>query len=166
MEKKSSFYIDFLGLKPHPEGGYFREVYRSDEMISADSLPERYNGSRSFATSIYFLLEREQVSKFHRLKSDEIWHFYEGSPVRIYIIDEKKKLSEMILGRNLPNGHSFQLVIKRGCWFAAEVIDKKSFSLFGCSVSPGFDFRDYEEGIDEKLLADFVNLGPNPGRFR
>ncbi|MEZ5198660.1 MAG: cupin domain-containing protein [Bacteroidales bacterium] len=90
-------WIDHLKLQKHPEGGYFREVYRSQEFMHKKGLPNRYNSFRNFSTSIYFLLESNDISAFHRLKSDEIWHFYEGSPISIYFIIPSGKLGKMVL---------------------------------------------------------------------
>ena len=148
----ADIYIEKLKLIPHPEGGYFREVYRSEELLNEDALPPRYKGSRAFSTSIYFLLKGEQKSYLHKLKSDEIWHFYGGSSVKLYTIDAEGKVLQRLLGRNIDAGESMQLVIKRGYWFCAEVSDEKSFSLFGCIVAPGFDFSDFELGDRKELL--------------
>jgi len=148
---KSDIYIEKLKLVAHPEGGYFREIYRSEELLKDNVLPHRYKGSRSFCTSIYFLLKREQKSLFHKLKSDELWHFYDGSSVKLYTIDAEGKLLERILGRNIDRNESMQLVIERGHWFCAEVSNKNSFALFGCTVAPGFDFSDFELGDRKKL---------------
>ena len=147
----ADFYIKKLNLTPHPEGGHFKEVYRSDESLKA-GLPNRYKGERSFSTSIYFLLKGKQKSLLHKLKSDEIWHFYEGSAVKLYAIDAKAKLYTKLLGRNIDAGECMQLVIKRGYWFCAEISDENSFSLFGCTVAPGFDFSDFKLGKREKLI--------------
>ena len=153
MNPKARKYIKQLGLVKHPEGGYFKEVYRSGEIIRQKHLPKRYKSARNFSTSIYFLIEGKQFSSFHRLQSDELWHFYDGSTVLIYILDNKGNLSLEKLGRE--KYCSFQLTIKKGNWFAAEVENKKSFSLFGCIVSPGFDFEDFELGMRNKLIKDF-----------
>jgi predicted cupin superfamily sugar epimerase len=153
MHPKAAAYIKKLHLKKHPEGGYYREIYRSGEKILTDHLPKRYKSSRNFSTSIYFLLERNQFSGFHLLNSDELWHFYDGSTILIYIINQKGKLSLKKLGKH--NDCSFQITIKKDNWFAAEVEDKKSFSLFGCTVSPGFEFEDFELGKKEFLLKKF-----------
>lgn len=155
MNSKAQFYINHLNLHPHPEGGYFRELYRSSEKIKEENLPSRFKGDRCFSTSIYFLLEGNQVSKFHRIKSDEIWHFYDGSSVRIYILDQKGKLNTVTLGKELSTGELFQTVIGHGNWFAAEVIDKTSYCLVGCDVSPGFDYNDFELADRNKLLTKF-----------
>jgi len=155
MNEKAAYYITKLQLEPHPEGGYYKEVYRAGEIYFAEHLPGRYSGDRNFSTSIYFLLEGRQISKFHKLDSDELWHFYDGSSVRIYILKESKGLSEIVLGNDLNKGEMFQTTIERGNWFAAEVIDKSSYSLIGCTVSPGFDFKDFNLANRKELIARF-----------
>ncbi len=157
MNNKAEYYIKKLGLEKHPEGGYFKETYRADESIEKQNLPSRYNGQRVFATSIYFLLESSKVSFFHKLKSDEIWHFYDGSPVKLYIIKNENEITEIVLGKNLENGEVIQAVIEKNHWFGAEVINEDSFSLVGCTVSPGFDFGDFELGKREELLKKNPN---------
>ncbi|GBD88227.1 hypothetical protein BMS3Abin03_02162 [bacterium BMS3Abin03] len=152
MNTKAKHYIEKLQLKLHPEGGWFREVYRADETISSDHLPKRYGSARCFSTSIYFLLEGVQFSSFHKLKSDEQWHFYDGSPVIIYSINETGILETIKLGNNLADGEMFQTVIKRNTWFAAEIADKNSFALIGCTVAPGFEFDDFELAKRNELL--------------
>ena len=112
--KDAGYWIKSLELIEHPEGGYFRETYRSPEAICKDSLPARYEGDRSFSTSIYFLLIGEQFSAFHQLKSDELWHFYVGSPLTIHIIDEDGNYSTTKLGRDLEKGEVFQTAIEAG----------------------------------------------------
>lgn len=159
MNEKAKNYIQKLELKKHPEGGYFREIYRAGEMIFID-LPDK-KLKRNYSTSIYFLLEGKQVSKFHRLKSDELWHFYDGTSVIIYIIDSHGKLSQITLGNKIDEGEVFQAIIKKNNWFAAELVNKKSYSLVGCTVSPGFDFSDFEFADRESLkikYPDFAEL--------
>ncbi len=153
MHATASKYIKQLGLKKHPEGGYFREVYRSGEIILPKYLPVRYKTSRNFSTSIYFLLDGKQFSSFHLLQSDEIWHFYDGCPVIVYTIDKNGNLTLQKLGRE--KDCNFQLTIKKQNWFAAELADKKSFALFGCTVSPGFEFDDFKLGNREQLKRKF-----------
>lgn len=155
MSHQAQKYIDKLQLKPHPEGGYYKEIYRAGEMILPEHLPKRYKSSRNFSTSIYFLLERNQVSNFHRLKSDEQWHFYDGSSIVIYVIDEAGNLSKILLGRNIDRGESLQTIIKRNSWFSAELSDKTSFALIGCTVAPGFDFNDFELGKRNEMIKTF-----------
>jgi len=150
----ASYFIDKLNLQLHPEGGYFSETYRSDESVSASALPTRFSGDRNLSTSIYFLLEGDQYSAFHRICSDEIWHFYYGIPLLVYVIHPDGILDIMKIGNDPENGSLFQGVVKAGCWFASRPINQHGFSLVGCTVSPGFDFRDFELA-DANLINEF-----------
>ena len=150
--KDADYWIEKLGLVKHPEGGYYREVYRSSEIIPLDALPARYNGERSFSTSIYFLLREKETSRLHRLKSDELWHFYTGSPLNIHVIDPDGNHLAIKLGSDFEKGESFQYTIEKGCWFGATVNDPSSYSLAGCTVAPGFEFDDFEIGQREELI--------------
>lgn len=146
----SAFYIKHLDLSPHPEGGFFKEVYRSAESIS--DLPQRYIGvERSISTSIYFLLNQNQKSHFHRIESDETWHFYQGSALLLHQIAENGDYRCLQIGSDLAGDQMLQYTVPKGFWFAAEVVDKTSFSLVGCTVAPGFDFRDFELAKFDKL---------------
>lgn len=155
MVRNAQYWIDHLKLSKHPEGGYFKEVYRSNEFVNIKSLPDRYTSFRSFSTSIYFLLKSDEFSAFHRLKSDEIWHFYEGSSIVIFAISPDGTLSKTYVGNNCDKGERFQLLIPKGFWFAAIVNALDSFSLVGCTVSPGFDFEDFEMGKKSDLEKKF-----------
>lgn len=157
MQKNAEFWIEKLGLKTHPEGGYFKETYRSDEQIDKSALPSRYTGSRSFGTSVYFLIQDEDPSRFHRLQSDEVWHFYAGSPMTLYIITPDGELETKTLGPDPDKGHEFQAVVYKYCWFGALVEDKNGFSLVGCNIAPGFDFDDFELGEKAELKKQFPN---------
>ena len=132
--------IQNLNLIPHPEGGYFAEHYRSPERFS----PSGFQGTRSFATSIYFLLEKGQFSALHKIKSDEIWHFYLGDPLEIIEIEPDGNLIKTVLGQNIANGEALSYVVKAGNWFGSRPLAGSNFSLVGCTVSPGFDFADFE----------------------
>ncbi len=149
------YWIDKLNLQPHPEGGYYREVYRSAEYIPQSGLPERYEKAHVFATSIFFLLPGTDFSALHRLRSDEIWHFYAGSALTITMIDQEGNLEQTVLGNNPEKGESLQAVIPHGVWFGARVNDAEGFALAGCTVAPGFEFEDFELGNRRKLLAEF-----------
>ena len=153
MHLQAKSYIKKLRLKKHPEGGYYREVYRAGEIILPEHLPKRYKSNRNFSTSIYFLLEGEQFSAFHLLQSDELWHFYNGSNVVVYLINEQGNLLIERLGKS--EKANFQIAIEKHNWFAAEVEDKNSFALFGCTVSPGFEFEDFELGNRKILIQKF-----------
>jgi len=155
MKMNAQYFIDKLELTKHPEGGYYKEIYRSEEILSEKGLPTRYGGERNISTSIYYLLENDDFSAFHRLKSDEIWHFYAGSSVTVYCIDQMGLLTEIILGDNLDKNESFQVIISKGTWFAAQIREPHSFVLMGCTVAPGFNFNDFELGKKEELLALF-----------
>jgi len=134
----SDYYIRKLNLLPHPEGGYYSETYRS----SMSCAFEGFQGERSLATSIYFLLTAERNSAMHRIKSDEIWYFHDGDALDIMMIDLAGKHSTVRLGRNLEENEILQFVVPAGFWFGARTTG--TYSLVGCQVSPGFDFRDFE----------------------
>ena len=149
------YWIKKLQLEQHPEGGYFKECYRSGTEILKDGLPSRYSGNRDAVTSIYFLLKENDVSKFHRLKSDEIWHFYTGSPVTIHIIHPEGTYQKITLGPQIDQNMSFQYAIEPNRWFGATVDDPSSFSLVGCTVAPGFNFNEFELAEQNSLLREF-----------
>jgi hypothetical protein len=155
MIRDAQYWIDRLSLKPHPEGGYYKEIYRSEEIIKQQYLPERYTADHCFSTAIYFLVKGHEHSSFHRIKSDELWHFYCGSSLILYSIDKDGMLFRIKLGSNLEQGQLFQAHIKRGCWFAAEPENADSYTLVGCTVSPGFEFEDFELGNKEELSKLF-----------
>jgi uncharacterized protein len=146
--------INKYNLQPHPEGGWYAQTYKCKETISADALPERFTGSRAFSTAIYFLLEKGNFSAFHRIKSDECWHFYAGDPLEIFVINPDGNLLTVILGNDFIKGHLFQYVVPANCWFASRPAVDSKFSFVGCTVSPGFDFADFElAGINDLLAA-------------
>ncbi len=151
--ENAGYWIEKLQLEPHPEGGYFRQTYRSEVVIARESLPAGFSGARAISTAIYFLLEGKNFSAFHRLRSDEVWHFYVGAPLLVHVIDPTGKHSTIFLGRNPEVGQTLQAVVPAGCWFASHVWDWKSFAVVGCTVAPGFDFEDFEMGKREELGA-------------
>lgn len=153
--KDSVYWIEKFGMNVHPEGGYFKESYRADEKILSDHLPERFKGDRNFSTSIYYLLVGDQFSKLHKIKSDEMWHFYDGSGLDIFEIEKSGKCIIHKLGLNIEERESPQVLIRAGNWFGARVNKPDSFCLAGCTVSPGFDFKDFELGEKEFLLKEF-----------
>lgn len=151
----AQFYINHLNLQPHPEGGYFKETYRAFESIPVNGLPKRFDGERSFSTAIYYLLQQGGFSAFHRIKSDECWHFYAGQTLLIHIIETDGKYLCVKLGTNLNAGETFQFVVPATAWFAAEPAPKSTFALTGCTVAPGFDFTDFELADKNNLLSAF-----------
>ncbi|MEZ5084231.1 MAG: cupin domain-containing protein [Bacteroidales bacterium] len=123
--------------------------------IQKKGLPNRYSSFRSFSTSIYFLLNGNDFSAFHRIKSDEVWHFYDGSALIIYILIPNGKSVQVRLGNKPENNEIFQFVIPKGAWFAAKPDNEDSYSLVGCTVAPGFDFDDFELGSRTNLIRQF-----------
>ncbi len=156
MKRNANYWITKLSLLPHPEGGYFKEVYRSKEKYTGTALPERFSGDRAFCTSIYYLLEGHDFSAFHRIKSDEGWHFYAGTTaVRIRIISSEGKYSSVLLGNNPENGEILQFFVPAGDWFGARPENPDGYALVGCTVSPGFDFNDFEMADTDSLLQKY-----------
>lgn len=155
MNNTAEKWIKSLKLIPHPEGGYYRETYRSEESCSVKNLPPGYSGDRNFSTAIFYLLEKNQISKFHRLKSDEIFHFYDGDGMIFRIINNAGNLTERKLGINYKEGQIPQILMKAGEWFGAELINPGTYCLAGCTVSPGFHFDDFELGDRDELLEMF-----------
>jgi uncharacterized protein len=156
MNQLAQRLIARLALEKHPEGGYYRESYRSEESIPAKNLPERFaGGERSFSTAILFLLAEEDYSALHRIKSDEIWHYYAGGTLVIHVLDQSGGYTRYRLGGNCGEDVFFQVVVKAGCWFGATLEKPDTFALVGCTVSPGFDFRDFEMADRGELLKLF-----------
>jgi predicted cupin superfamily sugar epimerase len=151
MGKNAAYWIEKLRLEPHPEGGYYRQTYRADLLLPQHALPPQFTGMRTASTAIYFLLEEDDFSAFHRLYSDELWHFYVGGSLLVHVINPDGIYSEIQLGNDLEAGEVLQAVVKAGCWFASRVKDRKSFALVGCTVAPGFDFADFELAKREEL---------------
>jgi predicted cupin superfamily sugar epimerase len=156
MNKKSL--IEHYKMQPHPEGGYFKETFRSKDKI--DFIHEPHSAS----SDIVYMLSRDDVSCFHRIKSDELWHFFDGLPLTVVILDinEASHYKLIRLGKNFSNGEEFQACVPSGLWFGA-FIDKKDkendletdHSLVGCTVAPGFEFSEFEIADRQHLLEQF-----------
>lgn len=141
--------VENLKLEVHPEGGYFTETYRSDWMV------ENYDGQlRSASTGIYFLITKGNFSAFHRIRSDEMWHFYEGSPLVVHILHEGQ-YRQLEIGPVGKSKSGPQAYVPKGAWFASEVQEGGDYSLVGCTVAPGFDFADFELAKVDELLTDY-----------
>jgi uncharacterized protein len=151
----AGYWTEKLQLEPHPEGGYFRQSYRSEVLIGREALPAGFSGARAVSTAIYFLLEGKNFSAFHRLRSDEVWHFYTGDPLVVHVVEPEGNYFRILLGRDLDGGQVLQGVVRAGCWFASHVADWNSFSVVGCTVAPGFDFEDFEMAKREELAARY-----------
>jgi predicted cupin superfamily sugar epimerase len=147
---------NLLHLKPHPkEGGYFVETYRSTEYIPEGALPKRYQGVRSYATAIYYLLTPETFSAMHRLQSDEIFHFYLGDPVEMLQLLPDGSGRVLILGPDILNGMQPQVIVPRGVWQGSKLLHGGTFALLGTTVSPGFEFADYESAQRDVLVESY-----------
>lgn len=151
----AEYFVKHLRLQPHPEGGFFKETYRSNGIISLAQLSGDFNGDRNYSTAIYFLLQKGDYSAFHRISSDECWHFYEGGTLLVHIIDEEGKYSCVRLGRKIDEGETFQFVVPAKCWFGSEPAPGTDFTLVGCTVAPGFDFADFEMADENTLTRQF-----------
>lgn len=146
-------WISVLALLPHPEGGFYRETYRSAGTIDAAHLPPRFGGPRPHSTAIYFLLPGDQISALHRIKSDEVWHFYAGSAATLTLLHPDGALTEHRLGSDPTRDEGFQVVVPAGCWYGATV--DGAWALLGGTVAPGFDFADFELADRATLLSVF-----------
>ncbi|CAN5652494.1 cupin domain-containing protein [soil metagenome] len=147
---------EFLDLKPLPrEGGFFKEVFRSSEILSQSTLPARYVSDKSTMTAIFYMLEPSTFSAFHRLKSDEIYHFYLGHPVHLVLLNLDGSILQITLGPDILAGHHLQYAVPKDVWQASSLAPGGNFALMGCTVAPGFDFDDYEHGDWQSLLRQY-----------
>ncbi|MDK9717858.1 MAG: cupin domain-containing protein [Trichlorobacter sp.] len=147
--------ISALGLVQHPEGGWYRETYRSANSMPGDALPECFDGPRSLCTAIYFLLEQGDCSALHRIKSDELWFFHGGASLTIHLLTADGVYSAIRLGAGIAAGEVFQAMVPAGTWFGAEMSGVGEYSLVSCTVAPGFDFADFEMGVKPLLLQQY-----------
>lgn len=155
MAHTAGHWIDLLRLQPHPEGGYYRVTYEAEQMIEQGALPDSFAGPRRASTAIYFLLQRGDFSAFHRIPSDELWHFYAGDALQIHIINAAGVIRTIDLGRNVASGEAFQAVVPADHWFASEPKGESAYALVGCTVAPGFDFTDFQLAARDELLREY-----------
>jgi predicted cupin superfamily sugar epimerase len=146
LDPEAAELVELLGLAPHPEGGFFRETWRSP--LALGSLP--HGAPRSASTAIYFLLPAGSFSALHRVASDEVWHHYDGDPVELHVL-EGRVHQTFVLGRDLAQGQRPQHVVPAGAWQAAVPLGTR-WALCGCTVAPGFDFDDFEMPSREEML--------------
>ena len=143
-----------LGLTRHPEGGWYKETYRADHSV---------NEGRAASTAIYFMLSAGETSALHRIDADEVWHHYEGEPLRIHVFDEQGYHSLLLGPLDVP-GAAPQHVVRAGAWFGAEVVSEQGHVLVGCTVAPGFEFEHFELALQGDMLtrwpqyADVIRL--------
>ncbi len=160
-EYDARYWIETLQLEKHPEGGYYRVTYTAALKLAQRALPEAFTGDRPVSTAIYFLLSSRQAettghfSAFHRLRSDEMWHFYAGGPLAVHVIRPDGAYEQLPIGPDPERGQQLQTVVQAGCWFASAPLLPDSFALVGCTVAPGFDFADFELARRGELKAEF-----------
>ena len=155
MKQDAMYYVSKLGLEPHPEGGYYKQTFVSNEQVTDEELSVTYDGKRKLYTSIYFLLTSTDVSHFHRLKSDELWYYHAGSSLTVHILHENGTYEEIKLGLNLEQGEVPQALVPKNSIFGSSVMEDDAFSLVGCMVSPGFEFQDFEMFTQAELLSKY-----------
>lgn len=147
--------IELLDLQPHPEGGFYRRTYCSDERVTRTKADGTCT-QRHASTGIYYLLHGQAYSAWHRIDADEMWHFYAGDPLLIYVLDKHGAYNVQRLGNMLHEPAAvFQLVVPAGCWFAAEREGSQGYSLVGCTVAPGFEFESFELADTQTLLRRY-----------
>ena len=147
--------VERFELTPHPEGGFFREVYRSNVAVQHPRLEAGQDSRRCSGTQIYFLLADRDFSAFHRVRwSDEIWHLYAGGPLELHTIDAERRYTKRVLTSDLERGEP-TAVVPAGCWQAARLAPAGEWMLAGCTVVPGFDFADFEMPLARDLLAAY-----------
>ena len=144
-----------LELLPHPEGGYYKETYRSPVRLNKEALPDGFEGNRDKATAIYFLIEKNNFSALHKIKSDETWHFYAGDALEVIEIDKEGNLKTSLIGNRIEQGEVFQYTVPANTWFGSRVKKGGNYSLVGCTVAPGFDFVDFVMADRIELIATF-----------
>lgn len=149
------YFVKGMQLQPHPEGGFYREVYRSEGVIPQSVLPENFSGPRVYATGIYFLISQNNFSAFHRIASDELWHFYAGGGLQVHVLHPQGRYELIRLGNRIHEAEVFQAVVPAGAWFASECAPGVAFSLVGCTVAPGFDFCDFELANSKSLSGQY-----------
>lgn len=147
------YWVEKLALQDHPEGGYFKETYRS--AMTLDPNGQEFPANRSAATGIYFLLCEDNFSAFHKIHSDEMWHFYTGDAIIVHVLHTDGRYEQIHLGADIEKGEVFQAVVPAEAWFASEMKNKKGYALVGCTVAPGFDFQDFELAKEEALVKNY-----------
>ena len=150
----AAYWIRHLELQPHPEGGYFKEIYRSQAIVSDGALPG-YGGPRNLGTSIYFLLQTEEFSALHRIRQDELWHFYAGSTLTVHVIDAAGRYAPIRMGPDPEAGECLQALVPGGSLFGASMDRNRGYALVGCTCAPGFDFADFEMPARQELLGRY-----------
>ena len=147
--------IKLYDMQPHPEGGFYKRTYQASGIITQSTEQSKFKGTRFYSTAIVYLLSAGSRSKLHRIASDEMWHFYLGGPMTIVELTSSGDVKETVLGQDFNAGQRVQYVVTSGNWFGAFPNEGTEFSFVGCTVSPGFDFEDFEFGDKAKLLKEY-----------
>jgi hypothetical protein len=156
MDEAIARWVDALGLRPHPEGGYYRETYRAALALPREALGESFGGPRACSTAIYFLITAGSFSALHRIASDEVWHFHAGGPLEIVTLRPDGTRCDLRLGLDLAAGERPQHVVHAGAWFGSRLArESDGYALVSCTVAPGFDFSDFELAERGALRARF-----------
>jgi predicted cupin superfamily sugar epimerase len=151
----------FLKLQPLPvEGGFFVESYRSKYTVAPPSLPTRYAGERGLSTAIYYMLTPDTFSAMHRLKSDEVYHFYLGDPVELLMLKPDGVAEAVLLGQDILGGMRVQHTVPGGTWQGSRLAPGGKYALMGTTMAPGFDLLDYEPGQRDALSTQYPNYAP------
>jgi hypothetical protein len=154
MTPEVAAWIERLRLVAHPEGGFYRETYRAPGRIPEGGAPG-FPAGRAYATAIYYLLSAGEVSRLHRLRSDEVFHHYAGAALVLHVLHVDGRAEPLAIGGDPDRGQMPQAIVPAGAWFGATVEEGGSFALVGCTVAPGFDDADFELADRATLLARF-----------
>ncbi|MBX9876966.1 MAG: cupin domain-containing protein [Candidatus Obscuribacterales bacterium] len=158
IDLSASDLIQLLKLEEHPEGGYYRQTYKSYELIPREVLPPRYESPRSYGTSIYYLLTKETCSRLHKVASDETFHFYFGAPVEMLLLFPDNRADIVVLGHNILARQQPQYTVPKGIWQGSKILqdpDYPDYALMGTTVAPGFEYDDFELAKRAELLAEY-----------
>lgn len=151
--------IDYFGMQPlSQEGGWYVETYRAAESIKKAGLNVRYSGDRDHSTAILYLLTSDTVSKMHRVKSDEIFHYHLGDPVKMLRLYPDGSGQEVVIGPDILNGQQVQVIVPHGVWQGGRLLDDGAWCLMSCTVAPGFEFDDYEHGQSDLLIEQWPSF--------
>jgi uncharacterized protein len=148
-----------LQLTPlEPEGGFFRETYRSRWIVPSECLPEGVQGPRSIGTAIYYMITPESFSTLHRLPGTEVFHLYLGDPVEMLQLHPDGETEVVTLGQDIAKGEQPQVVVRGGVWQGCRLADKGQWALMGTTMSPGFDYEDYETANRNELIGQYPDM--------
>ncbi|MBX9772748.1 MAG: cupin domain-containing protein [Candidatus Obscuribacterales bacterium] len=161
IDLSASDLIQLLKLEEHPEGGFYRQTYKSYELIPKEVLPPRYESPRSYGTAIYYLITKEKCSRLHKVASDETFHFYFGAPVEMLLLFPDKRAENIVLGHNILARQQPQFTVPKGIWQGSKIRDEEDspdYALLGATVAPGFEYADFELATRAEILAEYQDF--------